>query len=140
MGTNYYLDRGVCDKCGRGDAGEKLHIGKSSAGWCFSLHVIPEQNINTLEDWKREFATGRIRIRDEYDKDVSVEEMLTEIEDRLWGTPRQFAGYRDEADFHQRNGSEPGPNGLVRHRIGRSFGRCVAHGEGTWDYIVGEFS
>ena len=37
MGTNYYLETDACDKCGRGDG--PLHIGNSSAGWCFALHV-----------------------------------------------------------------------------------------------------
>jgi hypothetical protein len=41
-----------------------------------------------------------------------------------------------------RNYAEPGPNNLVRHRLDleeRGQG-CVRHGEGTWDYITGEFS
>lgn len=50
MGTNYYLHtKPDCECCGRGF--EPLHIGKSSGGWCFSLHVMPEDNINTLDDW-----------------------------------------------------------------------------------------
>ena len=31
----------------------------------------------------------------------------------------------------------PGPNGLLRHRIGE---HCIGHGDGTWDLIRGEFS
>ena len=43
MGTNYYFEDSseVCECCGRG--AESLHIGKSSGGWCFSLHVMPER-------------------------------------------------------------------------------------------------
>src|SRR5450631_1105933 len=37
MGTNYYLQLPGCDHCNR--AGDRLHIGKSSGGWCFALHV-----------------------------------------------------------------------------------------------------
>ena len=41
MGTNYYLHKKPpCEACGHEPA--PLHIGKSSGGWCFSLHVIPE--------------------------------------------------------------------------------------------------
>lgn len=32
MGTNYYTKINNCDKCGRYD---KIHLGKSSAGWQF---------------------------------------------------------------------------------------------------------
>ena len=42
MGTNYYLHRprtNECEHCGRADEAPPLHIGKSSSGWCFSLHV-----------------------------------------------------------------------------------------------------
>jgi len=52
MGTNYYLyPASPCKACGR--SYEAKHIGKSSAGWCFLLHVIPEEGINDLEDWKK---------------------------------------------------------------------------------------
>ena len=38
MGTNYYWQESEpCAACGRGY--EQVHVGKSSAGWCFSLHV-----------------------------------------------------------------------------------------------------
>ena len=36
------------------------------------------------------------------------------------------------------NYAEPGPNGLVRAKINGVH--CIGHGEGTWDYITGEFS
>ena len=36
MGTNYYLN--------------DRHIGKSSAGWYFALHIYPEENINSLDE------------------------------------------------------------------------------------------
>lgn len=137
MGTNYYLHKNVCSHCNRGD--EPIHIGKSSAGWCFSLHVILGE-IESLEEWKKEFEKGQIR--DEYGADVTVEEMLKTITERQcdkdwnrnWGNS---GGYADEADFHRNNESERGPRGLLRHRIGRY---CVAHGEGTYDLITGEFS
>jgi hypothetical protein len=56
MGTNYYsVRRGVEELDSDAfwalrdeDSDDCLHIGKSSLGWCFSLHVIPERGINTL--------------------------------------------------------------------------------------------
>ena len=41
MGTNYYLSSKPCSCCGRKDS--QRHIGKSSAGWVFALHVYPDQ-------------------------------------------------------------------------------------------------
>ncbi len=56
MGTNYYLhEKPDCECCGR--PFEALHIGKSSSGWCFSLHVMPEDMINTLDDWRSKWSS-----------------------------------------------------------------------------------
>ena len=113
MGTNYYLHKNPCDKCGRGDDEDRLHIGKSSAGWCFSLHVIPASGINTLDDWKREFEAGEIR--DEYGERFDATSLLVIITDRDW----------------------PGNKNPKRHPIDNF---CIGHGPGTYDYMVGEFS
>lgn len=140
MGTNYYwYDKPDCPCCGR--SFDSLHIGKSSGGWCFSLHVIPELGINSLDDWRARFSIEGSHIKDECGYAVSLDEMLsiiTEREGRIddWGKFACF-GYKSEADFHARNFSERGPNGLMRHRLNY---RCVSQGGGTWDCIVGEFS
>ena len=137
MGTNYYLEaQSPCECCGR--PYQALHIGKSSAGWCFSLHVIPEEGIKTLDDWKKKWE-GK-RIFNEYDDDVPPEEMLDTITNRAWknGFRKIPFGYADWESFHIDNHSEPGPNGLLRHRL--SDHHCIGHGEGTWDYIIGDFS
>jgi hypothetical protein len=114
MGTNYYLSaKPDCECCGR--PFEHLHIGKSSAGWRFSLHVDPSQNINDLADWQRLWAQPGAEIRDEYHRVVTPEEMLSVITERSW-----------------KNGV------LLKHQLdGR---HCVKNGEGTWDCIIGEFS
>jgi len=137
MGTNYYLH---LDPATREPS--VLHIGKSSAGWCFSLHVIPQLRLNTLEDWKAEFALGRIFDTDDepMDEPISIEEMLGVITKRAW--PHEKSN-----NWYDQNGAEPGPNGLARHRIGPGRDAmgidpnsgCCGHGEGTWDYIRGEF-
>lgn len=111
MGTNYYLHSEVCPACGRSD--EPLHIGKSSAGWCFSLHVTDE--ITSLDDWRKEWSKpGRV-IRNEYGADVSAGDMEACITRRAAGPGRE----------------------LIRHELD---GRWIAHGDGTYDLIRGEFS
>jgi hypothetical protein len=57
MCTNYYLKH---------PDGLYLHIGKSSAGWCFSLHVMPEAGINSLDEWRSLFCDPYALIQDEY--------------------------------------------------------------------------
>lgn len=137
MGTNYYYhEKPPCECCDR--PFKALHIGKSSAGWCFSLHVIPEEGINSLDDWRRKWLVGGV-ILDEYGGKVSPEEMLAVITKRERQEQWDKAPFMYDSwdSFHAINGSQKGPGGLVRHAIGRY---CVGHGEGTWDLIPGEFS
>ena len=113
MGTNFYLhEKPDCECCGR--PFEPLHIGKSSGGWYFSLHVMPEDGINNLDDWREMWNKKGALIRDEYGEKIYVEEMEKRITERSW------------------------KGGLTRHPIdGR---HCIGHGEGTYDFIIGEFS
>lgn len=138
MGTNYYFVADPCPHCGRRD--ERLHIGKSSGGWCFALHVDPDNGIDNLTDWQTQWSRGgKIVISDGYT--LTADEMLDTITNRSnprdWNT-KAWYGYESEAHFHRSNLSERGPRGLLRHQIdGR---RCIGHGNGTWDLIEGEFS
>lgn len=147
MGTNFYLqkpDSNICPHCHRRDEGERLHIGKSSAGWCFALHVHPENGINTLDDWRNLWSAQGNFIIDEYGDRVSIDDMELRItvrstekdfdSDKLWW----FRSYRSEQEFHSSNYSERGPNGLLRRRVDGIH--CIGHGEGTYDYITGDFS
>lgn len=135
MGTNYYLDADPCPTCGRCD--EELHIGKSSAGWVFALHVIPERGINDLADWQRLWQDGHIR--DEYGVTLSPGRMHSIVCGRSWRDgdwPDGWAeksGYASEAEFHRQNFSERGPQGLLQRQD-------LEHGAGTWDLHEGEFS
>jgi hypothetical protein len=131
MGTNYYLHKplcNVCKHCGHGDEPEVLHIGKSSRGWCFSLHVEPEEGIHDLEDWFQVWEEGTIK--SEYGDVVSPVEMLSII------TERGCQSSKTNFDYNK-NHSVLGPADLMRHAIG--YG-CLKHGKGTWDCISGEFS
>ena len=144
MGTNYYSVKRDLDyenveslwALERGD--DVIHIGKSSAGWCFSLHIIPEMGINTLEDWIRMFIEPDRIIINEYRETVSFVDMMRIITARRG---RDDPGRPPTPEFLEGNHAVPGPSGLVRHKIEPTMGGgCVGHGEGTYDYIDGEFS
>lgn len=130
MGTNYYLSKALCLHCGRGD--KPLHIGKSSAGWCFSLHVDSDEGITSLADWQALWGNPHNLIHDEYGDRVTPAEMLAVITER-----GRRAQANEDTKFYADNDAEPGPNGLLRHRLGPY---CVGHGDGTYDLIPGEFS
>ena len=129
MGTNYYLHRDVCESCGRPKS-DPLHIGKSSAGWTFGLHVVPDDGISSLGDWLRVFLEARTLIRDEYGKTIAPVEMLEII----------LCRWRDKplTDFDwESNYAVPGPNNLIRHKLDDRY--CSGHGDGPYDLILGEF-
>ncbi len=115
---------------------EFIHIGKSSLGWCFSLHVVPEFGINTYEDWVRMFIDPDRIIISEYNEVIPYTKMISIITARARPDPCTW-----DAARLARNYAEHGPSNLVRYRIDheRTHG-CVGHGVGTWDYITGEFS
>lgn len=128
MGTNYYLIKHrPCAHCKRGYE-EGLHIGKSSMGWNFALrvyplrdghsdyhlkdHDIPAEAITRLEDWIPLFK--QYGVVDEYKDEITPAEMLEIITDR------------------RKRGS------LQRHNVDGTH--CIAHGPGTYDFMIGEFS
>ena len=144
MGTNYYWhETARCPHCGQATS-EKKHIGKSSAGWCFSLRVYPDEGIHDLPDWEERFDVDGSYIQDEYHDIISSQEMMEIITERSafreWDEVRTIPAssrYGSWTDFHRINYSVEGPNGLLRHRVGEY---CSRHGDGTWDCMVGEFS
>lgn len=139
MGTNYYA---VDSK-----TKERLHIGKSSVGWCFQLRLHPNHGINNLFEWKGFLIRNDSwSIVDGGGKYVPYHEMMSWIEERsgifCWGLLNchhwSAYGVADEAEFHRRNDSERGPNGLLRAKIDGVH--VVEHGSGTWDCLVNDFS
>lgn len=117
----------------------QFHIGKSSGGWCFGLHVdqtieIEDRliRIRSLDDWQHVMNLPGIRINNEYGDQISSSEMVDII------TKRQGLPVPVSKDFLAQNSASLGPNNLLRHRLdGR---HCVGHGNGTYDLIVGDFS
>lgn len=118
MGTNYFYERASsepCPTCDHEQDSSRLHIGKSSAGWVFALHVIPAEGLNSLDDWEALWNRPGGQIRDEYGEHVSPEAMQRIIRERT-PLPKQ---------------SQYGP----RRDPDRS-----KHGPGTWDLHTHEFS
>ena len=155
MGTNYYLvynekEAATCPCCGHETIKSKeLHIGKSSSGWTFSLHVYPDVDIRNWNDIQLEclHAIGKGGwIKDEYGTAVEWEMFVNIVTERssmetLEHSVAICSAYgswcKGVDDYLERNNAIAGPNNLLRHKIDRC---CVGHGEGTYDYIVGEFS
>lgn len=129
MGTNYYIRQEICPCCGHAES--EYHIGKSSGGWCFSLHVEPERNIHDLEDVMAIEGT----IFNEYGDIVSRKEMMAIITEREWHSSIQR---RNIEKWKETNYAVEGPNGLWRHKIDGVH--CIGHGSGTYDLLIGEFS
>ena len=141
MGTNYYVaDKSkYCEHCGRGE--KTVHLGKSSAGWCFTLNVHPKRDIHNWKDILK-FVKGK-KIFNEYGEHITLPEFVDVVEKRKRPSPiskKNFSRstyYTSLGEFLEVNNAELGPNNLLRHRIG-DF--CIGHGEGTYDYVVGDFS
>ena len=67
MGTNYYWTPPKCDHCGRDDGAR--HVGKSSFGWRFTLHVYDD--VPDLAAWIAKFNEPGSTLKDEYGRDVT---------------------------------------------------------------------
>ena len=107
MGTNYYLKpKSIFQLHIEGE----LHIGKSSAGWPFSLHVYPEKGINTFKDWEKLLVSGFYIIEDEYKNQLELDTFLQRVTQRKYSQRHNIDGWH-----------------------------CIGHGEGSWDYIQGDF-
>lgn len=143
MGTNYYLHLDVCPCCQQ-SAEYPLHIGKSSAGWCFGLHVRggewEEELPIDLDGWRELWSRPNNIIKDEYGEVITPEAMEATITQRKWRSrdERIPYGYKSWDEFDRKNHSRTGPGGLSRHVVDGHH--CIGNGEGTWDLIVGDFS
>jgi hypothetical protein len=129
MGTNVYWVEGD----------RRLHVGKFSVGWVFAMQVLPEEGLQSLEDWKERIEAGG-RLENEYREGVPLSEFLAQVTERSWDrrwNNRPWLGYKNEREFHACNHSERGPNNLLRSKIDGK--RCIGHGP-MWDLIAGDFS
>jgi len=142
MGTNYYWCKGICESCGKSDT--RLHIGKSSLGWCFQLHVShPDEKgllPSSLEGWISLFGVEDSQILTEFGDAIAPAEMVHTI------TVRNFMrdwekdapeGYDSWDEWLEDNSVTKGPYNLTRFIAGAE--NCIGWGAGTWDLLTGEF-
>lgn len=104
---NYYLLKDACPRCGQGDM---VHIGTYKYGWCFALHLHPQDGINSFDDWKQLFF--KWRIIDAHGNVVAPGLMISII-------------------------TEPNCAPQVPHRHDGVL--CQSHGGGSWDNLIGDF-
>ena len=134
MGTNYYWTAKECEApCEHCAGAEELHIGKSSGGWVFALHIYPSRGIFDLSDWAKLWTTGIIK--DEYGRVTTSTAMKIVIEDRSWDRGELHVQTKQ---FLSDNYAVLGPKGLLRADSNRRSG--VHPGKGTWDCHEGDFS
>lgn len=121
MGTNYYAVK-TCECCGNED---KYHIGKSSGGWVFSLHVEPDEGINDLYDVMQIIKDPKRKVVNEYGDTIFKKNLLDIIKNRKCEErgepPNSFSSW---GQFHRINDSLEGPNNLLRHKLKHN---CIAH-------------
>lgn len=96
MGTNYYWHRNACPHCGRCDADDTLHVGKSSAGWSFSFHAV--EGIRSAADWRREMREVPGILKNEYGEIVAVNEFWRMVEGKRGGL-NHAARYPDQRNW-----------------------------------------
>lgn len=144
MGTNYYLTKkGInCSECKRPH--EVKHIGKDSAGWVFALHIYPEEMIDDIDQWVELWSKDEYIIIDEYKNIIDKDFLYNRIVNKISITNPLYATRSEE--FLKTNCAKIDKNGLLRTDIDRAYLKygsdcpCVAHGKGTYDLFVGEFS
>lgn len=118
MGTNYYhvTEAGnYCEHCKRFDEEFSLHIGKSSGGWAFALHIHPEEGISMLGDWVERWQQPNTKTIDSYGGEISSDEMRDIITNRKGQSEsgRKPMGYSNWDEFHKSNFSYRGPHNLL---------------------------
>lgn len=141
MGTNYFLHSQKCPHCGI-EQKDKMHLGKSSVGWCFSLHVYPELELNNWQDmWQYIcFCVDEqgYRIENEYGETISPEQFFSIAWNR--GSRYPYDPEWLSKEWLSKNHAKPGPFGLVRHIIDGQHYIGNAGLNAPIDYFVGEFS
>lgn len=103
MSTNYYA---FGPFPGGDRTGEGLHIGQTAAGWRFLFRAHPEQGLTTLDDWLQFLRRDGVAIRNEYGRDVAVQEMEQTMAETTQadGQPRRPRFRRDTDDRYVTSG------------------------------------
>ena len=78
MGTNYYIRKEKfmkCDKCGRGEEYEEVHLGKNSLGWKFTC-ASGDGRFHTFKELKKFVEENEDFIYDEQGKNLSPDDFF----------------------------------------------------------------
>ena len=157
MGTNYYLLNPPPKY--QLEGARDLHIGKSSMGWAFSLHVDPVIGLDGWEEWEEVLERKKSKIVDEYERPVAFMELRDyilnrpaqpKLTDKAFQPPRGdnasklmmwsivWGSYKNADDFLRKNHAWQDHNGLLRHEVdGRHcIWNSVAY---TFDAVTGVF-
>lgn len=130
-----------------------IHLGKSSSGWRFSLHVYPEIGIMNWNDVLNKIVLNSIEILDEYGDAIPVQDFIRIATDRkshkaefpIKVCPRgkrlgEWIEVWSDDEYFEQTGYRLDKHGLNIHPIDRDH--CIGNGSEneTFDYIVGNFS
>ncbi len=119
MGTNYYLKHKKCECCGLRDEEKTMHIGKSSYGWSFSFHGIPEE-IENERDWKNviNLYSDTMEIVNEYEDVINDDDFWSLVESKRDG--KNHTLYCRDESTSRRHGYE---DCWIDEKTGSSFSK-----------------
>lgn len=147
MGTNYftYAD----STCNNPAHTERLHIGKSSAGWEFGFQGYPDKGLTSWRAW-REFLSDDGHGHPRYIEDESCQtltlERLTEIVDRVGYKPPDLSREPTHRYAHSESYSGcEGKGGFICHvkseeRNHPDLSQRSYHDPEGYDFTNSEFS
>ena len=150
MGLNFYLVYPEqvdveCHCCGHvKQEQKKLHLGKSSYGWVYSLRVYPEKGLryfHDMEEYVTKVCGGGGWIEDEYGDVLEHHvEWFHIVKNRSHpiSFEERLKACKNGYEYVSLETQPRGPNNLHRHHVDGKF--CIGHGYGTWDYFAEDFS
>ena len=90
MSTNYYLRR-TCDQpCPHCNV-SSLHLGQYAGGWQFAFQADREAGVTDYDSWLKQLD-GHVVITDEYDRQLTRDEMLAIVDEARTRQPRGLYG------------------------------------------------
>lgn len=85
MSTNYYANINKCEFCGRSDT---VHLGQNAVGWKFLLQANEYKYYKSWKEMKIWIIENKFEIRDEYSRDVSIQDFINHVESKQELTSR----------------------------------------------------
>jgi len=78
VGTNFYVKRKLhnhCDRCGRPEEFEEVHVGKRSFGWQWLFNP----KFDNAKSWVKYLTNCQDSLFDEYDEQITLIEMIDNV-------------------------------------------------------------